>query len=104
MGMKALWDDYGIIDGIMVCKLFFLQANPWLSVPIAIYPWISTCRHSRTTLARFITSNYQRNIQRPSRYVGYCIYWRRKHTCRSKTNSRRHWSQVSPESFVETKL
>jgi hypothetical protein len=28
MGMKALWDDYGIIDGIMVCKLFFLQANP----------------------------------------------------------------------------
>lgn len=57
MGTKALWDDYGIIDRIMVCTLSFLQAEPWLSLTTAIYPWIRTCRHSRTTLARFITPN-----------------------------------------------
>jgi hypothetical protein len=42
MGTKALWDDYGIIDGIMVHWINHFWDDEYLLIQtLAFYPWIS---------------------------------------------------------------
>ena len=42
MGTKALWDDYGIIDGVMVRWINHFWDDEYLLIQtLAFYPWIS---------------------------------------------------------------
>ena len=42
MGTKALWDDYGIIDGVMVHWINHFWDDEYLLIQtLAFYPWIS---------------------------------------------------------------
>ena len=92
LNSKTLWDEYGIDDDILVCKLSLL---PFFSdSEIAFYSWLSTCWHPWNPNTWFVAPSYKRNLQRSSCHLGWQVPcpWTWRST--SKWDSQWHWPVV----------
>jgi len=74
-GLKVLWEDYGIVRDVIVGLFaYFFDLKKLIHCVIqAVHRILPPRRYTRGHDNRYTSSTDQRNIQGPSRYVGWQI-------------------------------
>ena len=99
--LLRLWkkNHYGMTTALSVISWYIMAAYQTPACPYcfsAVYPWFSSCQHSRVAFPRPSPPNYQRNIQRSLGDLGDRLYQARAPSSWGQTDSCWHWPAASP--------